>query len=379
MNSAELSLEADATVWRRRIQDALDRGTIATAYQPIVDLARGVVVGYEALARFPDGGAPGDWFAAARKLRLTDPLEAACMQVAFDGRHTLPPNCFLTVNVGHDALLSEPVRRVLDRHEDLNGVVLELTEHSRIESYEEVDEALTRYRSIGALIAVDDAGTGYAGMRHLLALRPSIVKLDRHFVVDIDRDEAKRALVEMLGTFTERIDALLLAEGVERVEELDVLVDLRVPLGQGFLLGHPSTPWRDVDMDLAARMIRRHENVESRTVESLVEPRPTVDFVEDAAALFGADEHLDVAVVLDQHDRPVAFAEPATCDLGIATPVLCMNVETTIADATRRAMTRTPDTRFQPIVCVDGANHYLGVVRVERLVDRLAFSANRTG
>jgi EAL domain-containing protein (putative c-di-GMP-specific phosphodiesterase class I) len=164
------------------------------------------------------------------------------MTAAFEPRSSLPLNCFLAINVTPDELARPVVRRVLDQQDDLAGVVIELTEQTRIDSYLALEPYLNRYKAAGALIAVDDAGSGYAGLQHLISPRPAIIKLDRHFVDGIDGDEAKRALVEMLGTFADRTDCWLLAEGIERPEELEVIAGLGVPLAQGYLLGRPAPP-----------------------------------------------------------------------------------------------------------------------------------------
>jgi EAL domain-containing protein (putative c-di-GMP-specific phosphodiesterase class I) len=87
---------------------------------------------------------------------------------------------------------------------------------------------------------VDDAGAGYASFRHILNLRPDVIKVDISLVQGIDADPAQQALVESLLVFADRSDATLLAEGVERPEELDLLTRLGVPLVQGYLLGRPS-------------------------------------------------------------------------------------------------------------------------------------------
>src|SRR5579875_2611059 len=189
--------------WRELLRRPLERGTVTAAYQAIVDVARGVVVGYEALARFPGPTTAGplEWFAAARRLGLAADLEAAALSAALLGRPHLPRNCFLTVNVSPDLLDSAPVRRVFEAEGDLGGLVVELTEQTPIDSYRSLEPHLNRLRAAGALIAVDDAGAGYAGLTHLLGLRPSIIKLDRGLVEGIDRDEAKRALLEMIGVF----------------------------------------------------------------------------------------------------------------------------------------------------------------------------------
>jgi EAL domain-containing protein (putative c-di-GMP-specific phosphodiesterase class I) len=89
---------------------------------------------------------------------------------------------------------------------------------------------------------VDDAGAGYASFRHILQLRPDVIKVDMSLVSRIDSDPAQQALVGSLLAFAQQSDAVLLAEGVERQGELDELGRIGVPLVQGFLLGRPVVP-----------------------------------------------------------------------------------------------------------------------------------------
>jgi EAL domain-containing protein (putative c-di-GMP-specific phosphodiesterase class I) len=189
--------------WDELLAAACRGEGLSSAYQPIVDTSRGAVVGYEALARFPGFSEknPEVWFAAARSHGRSAELEAAALRPALAARDTLPPNCFLTVNVSPELLPTENIRSVWREEGNLGGLVVELTEQTPIDSYVELEPDLNQLRAAGALIAIDDAGAGYAGLRHLLALRPSLIKIDRELIQDVDRDEAKRALISMLGTF----------------------------------------------------------------------------------------------------------------------------------------------------------------------------------
>jgi EAL domain-containing protein (putative c-di-GMP-specific phosphodiesterase class I) len=114
-----------------------------------------------------------------------------------------------------------------------------LTEHTRIDDYASSNRAFEYLRSLGMRIAVDDAGAGYAGLQHILRLRPDIVKLDQGLTGGIDTDAAKRALATSMVSFAREIGAVLVAEGIETPEQLHVLRDLGVGWGQGFLLGLP--------------------------------------------------------------------------------------------------------------------------------------------
>jgi EAL domain-containing protein (putative c-di-GMP-specific phosphodiesterase class I) len=229
---------------------------LALAYQPVIDLQRGVVVGYEALARFagPPHAGPGRWFTEARHEGLAARLEAVVLAQTLGRRPSLPAGCVLAVNVSPTALPSRDVQTVLRRAGDLTGIVVELTEHSRVDDRDRLVRDLDRIRAAGGLVAADDAGDGYAALHGLLGLRPDVVKLDRSLVTHIDDDPVKRALVAMLRSLTADHGARVLAEGIERVEELDTLLALGVPLGQGFLLARPAPPWADVAPDVAERL-----------------------------------------------------------------------------------------------------------------------------
>lgn len=346
---------------------------ITSAYQPIIDTLRGSVVGYEALIRFPgyDQKNPEVWFAGARAAGCDAELEAAALRSAFMHRDSLPGNCFLTVNVSPALLASPLLHRVWAEQEHLRGVFVELTEQTAIESYVELEPHLQSLRAAGALIAIDDAGSGYAGLQHLLALRPSMIKVDRELVRDVDAEEAKRALIEMLGTFASRVDAWILAEGIERVEELDTLAALGVPLVQGYLLGRPAPPWQEVDLDVALRLSTRPREASTSAVRSVLEPATTATSLADAALCFDMNPHLTDVVLLEGR-RPVAVLSEEAARFGMFSPGLVVNLDTPVGEALSRSITRDRSVRFSPLLVTDNAGRFVGIARMERLIGRLA-------
>jgi EAL domain-containing protein (putative c-di-GMP-specific phosphodiesterase class I) len=371
--------------WPELLDAALLEGGIETHYQPIVDLVRGVVVGYEGLARFtphspggpavaPSSAPPVAWFEAALTLGRVPELEAAAIRAAFAGRTALPINTFLTVNVGPDVLEHPAIREVLSDQGDLGGVVIELTEHARVDSYLALEPSLERWRSAGAMFALDDAGSGYAGFQHLLQIRPEIIKLDRALVASVDRDEGKRSLVEMLGAFAGRIDAWLLAEGVETLQELETVARLGVPLAQGYYLARPGPAWPQVS-DVTGRHLRSLASPsEEPTLSSLIESARTASDAASAAEVFRADD-CDLVVVLDAHGRPVATVGERGLLSNVRVTSLQVSVDTLVADAARRAMQRPDEHRFHPIVCTDDTGRFMGLVRMERVLEFLAAQA----
>jgi EAL domain-containing protein (putative c-di-GMP-specific phosphodiesterase class I) len=373
-------LGLDAT-WVAAIERVLnDPSEHRLVFQPIVDLTRGTVVGYEALSRFsgPPVAPPNEWFNAAARAGLGSALEAVVLDRALRSRASLPRNTFLSLNASPSAILDADVFEVFESHRDLSRTVIELTEHDMVNDYADLRAGIDRLRNAGAFLAVDDAGAGYASLSHILSLRPQFVKLDRALVGDVDHDEAKAAVIEMFGTFAGRIDAWLLAEGVERPEELDALIRLRVPLAQGFYFGRPANDCVDLEPEHVERIVRRVEaRRQDLAVASLLEQWPAVrsNAAPDAVrAVFDRHRRGDVLAVTDVWERPVALTTREAVSEGRieSLPVLVVKVTSPIGEVARRAMTRPVEQRFDPIACIDDSGCYAGMLPIERFIEHLA-------
>jgi EAL domain-containing protein (putative c-di-GMP-specific phosphodiesterase class I) len=349
-------------------------------FQPIVDLERGVACGYEMLARFvsPIKAAPPTWLDEAARRGLGSRLEAMLVEIGLDAMSWVPDNCFLTINVSPRALASEEVANVLSSRTSLEGVVIEVTEQAVVDDYAGLEDMLRSLRAAGAAIAVDDAGAGYASLRHIVALRPQFVKLDRSLVADLDHDEAKLAVIESLGTFSSRIDAWMVAEGVERAEEMAALQRLRVPLAQGYWLGMPAPAMEPVAEEQQTQIRDgRTPSPAKAGVAALMERSPAASLSgggEAIAHVFASNPAVEHVAVLDAGKRPVAIVPRRGFFGGVARDRTPLRVELgeSIASVSRRAMTRPFDERFDPVVCCDPRGRYVGVVKVERLIDGLA-------
>ena len=206
-------------------------------YQPIVELATGTIVGYEALTRFTDGTAPNVRFAEAASVELGSQFEIAAVAAALKESTGLPAGPFLSVNVSPAVVLQGSKRfRQMIRGET-RPLILELTEHVPIEDYGSIRAAIDTLGFTG--VAVDDAGAGYASLRHILELEPTFAKLDISLVRGIDGDRLRQALVAGLQYFASQTGCRLIAEGIETAAEAEALVRLGVDLGQGYFLGRP--------------------------------------------------------------------------------------------------------------------------------------------
>jgi EAL domain-containing protein (putative c-di-GMP-specific phosphodiesterase class I)/AmiR/NasT family two-component response regulator len=231
---------------RERIQRVISGHEIQMVFQPVLDLATGALVGVEALSRFPadPSRGPDRWFAAAGQAGLGVDLELCAIDAALDALPQLPDDAFLAVNLSPATLVTDRVGDVV-APAVAPRVVIELTEHVPVEDYDTVNAAAERLRSHGARVAVDDTGAGYAGFRHLISLKPDIVKLDICLTRGIDHDPGRRALTSALVQFTQDTGATLIAEGIETNEELSTLHQLNVDWAQGYHLGRPQ-PLADV-------------------------------------------------------------------------------------------------------------------------------------
>jgi EAL domain-containing protein (putative c-di-GMP-specific phosphodiesterase class I) len=136
---------------------------------------------------------------------------------------------------------------------DAHRIVVEITEHEPVEDYDRLTAALERLRAAGVRVAIDDAGAGFASLRHTLRLRPDIVKIDISIVRDLDRDRGKRALASALARFADEMGMAVVAEGIESRAELEALLELGVVMGQGFHLAEPGPLGEDEPSTAVAR------------------------------------------------------------------------------------------------------------------------------
>jgi EAL domain-containing protein (putative c-di-GMP-specific phosphodiesterase class I) len=229
---------------------------IKPVFQPIVALATGHVAGYEALARFPDldDDGPAPVFARARRCGLAPELEAAALQAGLTAGRRRPRGTWLALNVSPLAATSPEVAAALPA--DLSEIVIEITEQELVSDDDALEVTLADLRARGARIAVDDAGSGYAGLQHIVRLQPDIIKLDRGLVAGVRARPDKAALIDCFVGFAHRTGALVCAEGIESLDDLAVLADLDVGYGQGYVLARPSPPWTSIAPAVAAELMR---------------------------------------------------------------------------------------------------------------------------
>jgi diguanylate cyclase (GGDEF)-like protein len=268
-------------------RELLVPGAIRAVFQPIVRLSDLQPIGYEGLARFPTPPGlvalpPDVTLAAAARSGLRDDLEVACW-AAMTAAGEPPDGRLLFVNVAPDALGHPGLAKLADQLPQ--RLVIELTEQDAVQDIKRIQERLKPWIARGALVAVDDAGAGFTSLEYVAEIRPDFLKLCRGMVTGVDLDASREAVLRATVAFAREVGARIVAEGVERPEELAVLRAAEADFGQGWLFGRPAEPW-PADPEIDAPPLRVSSAGGGR-LERAIASAPTV---RDASAL--VVEHL---------------------------------------------------------------------------------------
>lgn len=225
---------------RTRLERAARGDGMRIVVQPIVATDGSRTIGLEALARFDcPPPRPDEWFADAARYGMGTDLELGAIEASLALLPDVPSETYLSLNVSPSTLCHAALRAML-ADVARERIVVELTEHASVADYGTLLGHIDALRADGVRLAVDDAGAGYASFRHILALRPDVVKFDRALVTGIDADPVREALVGALVTLGEGIGATVVAEGVETEGERAALRVLGVHAVQGYLVGRPA-------------------------------------------------------------------------------------------------------------------------------------------
>ncbi len=237
---------------RRKFTEMILDQKVFSVYEPIVDVHSRTVFGYEALARGPEGTelySPGALFAAAEEYDLVYALDCLCRASGLEGAIEFPAGTKLFLNILptsiHDPnFQTDRLIRTLERSRlSPSDVVFEISEQESIDNLAVFRELSDQYRRLGFQFALDDTGSGYAGLEELLELQPEFIKIDRSMVSGVDQDPARQNVLLALLSVAEKTGARVIGEGLDRLEELEMLGELGIHFGQGWLFGHP-TPLR---------------------------------------------------------------------------------------------------------------------------------------
>lgn len=230
------------------LQDILEQRSLTALFQPIMDLSNGAIVGFEGLIRGPAKSplhSPAALFEAARQCGLSLEVEMLCRHVTLEAfaAQQLPGRLFLNVS---PSVLTHPSFKngqTLAYMRELGigpeQVTIEITEHEATDP-QLMRDALLHYRSMGFQIALDDLGEGFSSLRLWSELHPEFVKIDKHFIRQVDGSALKRQFLKSFQQIAEHSGCRIIAEGIETEAELIAVKNLGIALGQGYFIAHPS-------------------------------------------------------------------------------------------------------------------------------------------
>jgi EAL domain-containing protein (putative c-di-GMP-specific phosphodiesterase class I) len=286
-------------------------------FQPVVSFAEGEAVSHEILAR-PEEHDIGDLVSVAVASRRGSDLDLVLSGLIFDRLRELHARTSLALNLLPASLVhpafsaDELTRRCLEAGVRPEALTIEVTEQAAVDEPELLRQRLRALRAAGFGVAVDDAGAGYASFALIANLRPSAIKIDRDIVAGIDTDDSRQALVEAFVSFSRRIGARLVAEGVSSEGELRELIALGVRFGQGYFLGRPAPRIETTSVRVAERCRSISAAFGQRSAGARIGDLavPAVSYAADVTAALGRDRFLIESelrslVLVDGLNRPV--------------------------------------------------------------------------
>jgi EAL domain-containing protein (putative c-di-GMP-specific phosphodiesterase class I)/GGDEF domain-containing protein len=322
--------ESSAAASAAALADLIDRRLLVPHFQPIVQLSDGSVHGHEALIRTPPGCRwtnPDELFMAARATSLSTRLEIECVRAALDAWSGFDMPGRLYLNFSATALMvaleASDVAALLARLGNgrvaPESIVIELTEHEQVRDVEALASAVARLRRHKVALALDDFGDGRSSLRLWSELKPEIVKIDKYFTRDLARHAEKLQTLRALLQISQTLGAGLVAEGIESTDDLLLVRDLGISLGQGWALGRPQAlPVRQIlapalavirSKDVAVFPERRRntqQRASARTLLREVPPVPSLCSNQDLFERFVADDALEAVAIVDD-GRPVGL------------------------------------------------------------------------
>ncbi len=252
-------LEQDLAAERRLmlandLRHAVEAGEIAVHYQPVIEMATGRTIGFEALARWThrDLGpiSPFEFIGLAGHSGVITPLTFGVLETSLaDIARWRQSNPSLSVSVNIVATVlsgdgfAEQVQEALGRHElPTDALILEITESETLAEDRGAQDAVLRLAAAGIMLSIDDFGTGYSGLSYLQNLPVGEVKIDRSFVARMAEHPGDRAIVVGTVQLLHSLGLQVVAEGVETVAVWDLLAELGCHAAQGYLMSRPLSP-----------------------------------------------------------------------------------------------------------------------------------------
>ncbi len=225
----------------------IDKGLLSTVFQPIIHLKTGMILGYEALARGPEGSPfnhPDLIFNLASKGKFLLQAERIAKISAMEAARAIPNHYKLFLNIDSELLVNpEEILKMLREVGCQPGrLVFEITERKAVKDFEQLRKIVKLMKDQGYFFAIDDAGSGYASMESIAILDPHYIKIDQSIVRGVHLHSVKQDVVKAFIKLSKMRKATIIAEGVEEREEAMTLMKLGIEYAQGFYFARPAFP-----------------------------------------------------------------------------------------------------------------------------------------
>lgn len=396
--------EAEAGGTREQLAAVIGEGAIQPHFQPIVDLVRGECLGYEILSRVPAFRDTAGMFRKAASWGMGWDLEYACRIAALwkvSRLTTALRNRTFFLNVS-PTIFNDPrffsgftLTAIGQYGIDKRRIVLEITEAATVDDYRRFESLVAHYVAQGFRIALDDFGSGHSGLITLIAATPQFIKLDRALIADIDRQPYKQSVVRSMAAFAENEDCSLVAEGIERREELEILCRMGVRYGQGYLLGRPAAEPEDCSAEAEGilRDLRRRRCPSGMACSAKIRERPETRRLIAAGELtcgemdgiFRGNPLLEYAVIVER-DRPCGLVtrgrfqaqmggqfgfhvfKNRPVDVLARTEMLVVGEDADLQTVGRLAMERCEEDLWDPVLVTESAGRLVGSYTMKQVL-----------
>lgn len=280
-------------------------------FQPIINLQSRSIYGYEGLIRGPGDsplGSPQRLFETAARCNRLVELDLLCRKTIISqfARLNLPGCLFINIDpltiVSNKFKPGETMRFAGRNGIDSNKIIIEITETRPIENTAIMEKAVNHYRSMGFRVALDDLGAGYAGLKLWSEIKPDIVKIDRHFIQNVNDDKVKQEFIRTILTTATSLGGTVITEGVETVQEYAVLRKLGIIMAQGYYFARPEpVPIQKIPDSLFRKKQNRKDDPHSPAVKVIIRPTVSVQASETVLAvgkIFTKTSNLETIAVL---------------------------------------------------------------------------------
>ncbi|MFO7729059.1 MAG: bifunctional diguanylate cyclase/phosphodiesterase [Desulfonatronovibrio sp.] len=387
----------------QELRSIIEEPKIKVVLQPIMDFRTNRILGWESLARGPENSqfhTPLALFDFAEETGLLFSLEKTCREQAVRGIGPLEHGQKLFLNI-HPQTLADPnfktgeTMRLLEKYNMTpDNVVFEITERHSTKNFSLFFEALNHYRQQGYQVAVDDLGAGYNGLFSIAEIKPDFIKIDMSLTHGVEANPAKRALVEAVITFADKMNCKVIAEGIETRSQLEALIAMGAHYGQGYFLSRPAFPKPQPVFNFSSyaprEILTRTKFFGGMKISELTDKSFMVNKdtrISDIKKYFEDDDPISAIVVCDA-DKPVGLIMSHHLDqqlsyfYGVAlfysrdvthlmdSSPLIVDAGDLVEEVAKKAVKRNKYKYFDHVIVTD-KDKYLGTVSVQKMLDTL--------